>query len=193
MQYKSILSFLCFQRAPLLNSRLPYVLSGLMLCLWRFLDFCRRRVQLLIGTYNRVALKMLDSIPTVSSWRNPSQPMKPVSASDICRPASAYCPKERIKSERVRFFTAAEGGPLVLPVTFQHRSYQHSVLPWLRPAHCVLWTHILGMFCRQGSFVRYTRRGPHFISSCLLLVASFLPLFCRLFFLLLIKHFGFGT
>jgi len=108
--------------------------------------------------------------------------MKPVSASDICRPASAYCPKERIKSERVRFFTAAEGGPLVLPVTFQHRSYQHSVLPWLRPAHCVLWTHILGMFFRQGSFVRYTRRGPHFISSCLLLVASFLPLFCRLFF-----------
>jgi len=37
--------------------------------------------------------------------------MNPVSASDICRPASAYCPKERIKSERVRFFTAAEGGP----------------------------------------------------------------------------------
>jgi hypothetical protein len=46
------------------------------------------------------------------------------------------------------------------------------------------------MFFRQGSFVRYTRRGLHFISSCLLLVASFLSLFCRLFFFIAYKAFS---
>jgi hypothetical protein len=44
MQYNSILYFLCFQSAALLNSRLPYILSGLMLRLCRFFYFCRRRV-----------------------------------------------------------------------------------------------------------------------------------------------------